>query len=241
MDNTALFKLTYGMFLLTAEDKGRHNGCIINTAVQVAENPIRIAVSVQKNNLTHDMIMNTGKFNISAITTEADFELFKHFGMQSGRDVDKFASYTDVDKSPNGLLYLKSANMYLSAEVIFGSDLGTHDLFIAEVKDAEVLSNAEPCTYAYYHKSIKPAPKKEKVGKWVCNVCGYEYEGNELPDDYICPLCKHGKDDFTYIPPAEEKKVNKYVCSVCGYVHEGDQPPEICPLCKVPSDKFNLV
>ena len=241
MDNTALFKLTYGMFLLTVEDKGRHNGCIINTAVQVAENPIRIAVSVQKNNLTHDMIMNTGKFNISAITTGADFELFKHFGMQSGRDADKFANYSDVEKSPNGLLYLKSANMYLSAEVIFGSDLGSHDLFIAEVKDAQVLSDAESCTYAYYHSRIKPAPQKQKTGKWVCKVCGYEYEGDELPDDYICPLCKHGKDDFMYVPPVEEKKLSKYICPVCGYVHEGEELPENCPWCNVPGSEFKLM
>ena len=240
MDSSALYKLTYGMFLLTTEDKGKHNGCIINTCIQVAENPVRIAFSVQKNNLTHDMIMNSAKINVSALTTEADFELFKHFGMQSGRDVDKFAGYDGIAQSANGLYYLTAANMYLSADVLFGSDLGTHTLFIAKVTDAQVLSEAEPCTYAYYHKSVKPAPVASAKGKWVCNVCGYVYEGDELPDDYICPLCKHGKEDFTYVPATESKNVKRYVCPVCGYVHEGDNPPEICPWCNIPGKDFVL-
>lgn len=198
MDNNALFKLTYGLFLLTAHDNNTDNGCIINTAIQVANNPTRIAISVINSNKTHDMIANTGIFNISSITTEADFELFKRFGMQSGKNVDKFMGFTDIARSNNGLLYLtKASNMYLSAKVTEQVDLGSHSLFIAELIDAQTLSDAPSCTYAYYQSNIKPQPVSNQKRTWTCSICGYVYEGEEIPDDYLCPLCKHDKTAFT--------------------------------------------
>ena len=206
MDNKALFNITYGLYLLTTKDENKDNGCIINTVTQVAEYPVRVSVSVSKNNLTCEMIKKSGKFNVSAITSLASFELFKHFGMQSGRAVDKFEGFKGVRRSANGIYYLtETSNMYLSAKVLDSHDLGTHMLFIAEVTDAEVLSPYSTCTYGEYQREIKPAPqksapaaepKKDEPKKWVCTVCGYVYEGDEVPDDYICPLCSHGKDVF---------------------------------------------
>lgn len=199
MDNTALYKLTYGMFLLTAWEDGKDNGCIINTAMQVANSPTRISIAVQKTNLTHDMIRHTGIFNVSSIATTADFELFRHFGMQSGGEVDKFADFTAVRRSENGLLYLtEQSNMYISAKVTDYLDLGSHTLFIAEVTDAEVLTEEESCSYAYYQDNIKVRPEaKTEQSSWTCSICGYVYEGDEVPDDYECPLCHHGKEYFT--------------------------------------------
>ena len=150
MNKKALYNLTYGLYLLTAQENGRDNGCVINTAVQVANDPTRISIAVIQKNRTHDMILATGQFNICAITTEAGFDLFRHFGMQSGRDADKFADFDQVARSENGLYYLtQAANMYLSARVVETMDLGTHTLFVAEVTDGEVLSAAPSCTYGY--------------------------------------------------------------------------------------------
>lgn len=208
MDMKALFKISYGMYLLTARQMGVDNGCIINTAMQVSQDPLRIAVSVQKSNKTHDMIHATGLFCISALTKEADFSFYQHFGMQSGADVDKFADFPHVTRTPSTIYRLsKYANMYATAVVTQEIDLGSHTLFIADITDAEVLSDAEPCTYADYHSTIKPkavpatpeAPAEKK--QWVCVVCGYVYEGEEVPDDYVCPWCKHGKADFEPLNP----------------------------------------
>lgn len=202
MNEKAFYNLTYGLFLLTAREDGRDNGCIINTAVQVANNPARIAISAIKQNLTCEMILRTGQFNISAITTKADFGLFKRFGMQSGRDVDKFADFTQVDRSENGLLYLTGpSNAFFSARVTEYLDLGSHILFVAEITDAQVLSQDPSCTYGYYQSDIKPKPRQtvSEKKRWVCTICGYIYEGDEVPDDYLCPLCKHGKEYFKLV------------------------------------------
>lgn len=198
MNTTALYNITYGVYLLSANENGQDNACIINTAVQVANNPARISISVIKDNLTHDMIMATKQFNLSAITKDAPFSLFQNFGMQSGRSADKFASFNDVKRSENGLLYLtKYSNAFLSLKVTETLDLGSHTLFIAELTDGEVLSSDESCTYGYYQTSIKQtAPQPETKKGFRCTVCGYVYEGDELPEDYICPLCKHGAEDF---------------------------------------------
>lgn len=198
MDNNALFKLTYGLFLLTSWEDGKDNGCIINTAMQVASNPTRISIAVQKTNLTHDMILRTGICNISSISKTADFELFQRFGMQSGRNTDKFADFNGVNRSENGLLYLtEHSNMYISAKVTERFDLGSHTLFIAEITDAQVLSEEESCSYAYYQSDIKAKPVvKTEKRSWTCSVCGYVYEGDEIPEDFECPLCHHGKEDF---------------------------------------------
>lgn len=195
MDQKAFYKLTYGLFLLTAREEGRDNGCIINTAIQAANDPPRLAFSVQKGNLTHDMIARTGVFAISSISTSATFDLFRRFGMQSGREVDKFEGFPDVERGANDLLYLtRGANMTMNGRVVDQMDLGSHTLFIGEVGDAVVLSDEPSCTYAYYQSDIKPK-KQEKKG-WVCTVCGYVYEGDPLPADFICPWCKHGAEDF---------------------------------------------
>ena len=198
MDNSALYKLTYGLFLLTVREAGKDNGCIINTAMQVASNPTRISFAVQKTNLTHDMVLRSGICNISSISTTADFELFRRFGMQSGRDSDKFAEYTGVDRGENGVLYLtEHSNMYISAKVTEHFDLGSHTLFVAELTDAVVLSEEESCSYAYYQDNIKVQPAEQSAQRsWTCSICGYVYEGEEVPDGYECPLCHHGKEYF---------------------------------------------
>lgn len=199
MDTTAFFKLSYGLFVLTAREGSKDNGCITNTVVQVTTTPNRITVAVNKGNYTHDMILHTGLFNVSILSEEASFQIFKHWGFQSGRDVDK-AVGIEFSRSENGLIYLtEGVNAVISAKVSSVIDLGTHSLFIADVTDAFNVSNVPSATYAYYHKNIKPsanntaAPKKKG---WVCTVCGYIYEGEELPADFICPICKHPASDF---------------------------------------------
>ncbi len=202
MDNKAMYKLSYGLFVVTAKVGDKVNGCITNTALQVASEPNQIAVAINKANLTHDMVMENKKLNISVISEDADFELFKHFGFQSGRDVDKFAGFTDCKYSPNELPYItKGTNAYFSLYVQNTVDLGSHTLFIGVPVAMEVLSDVHSATYAYYQRNIKPKP--QAVGKtpagetvWRCTICGYEYVGEELPEDFICPLCKHPASDF---------------------------------------------
>ncbi len=242
MNTKALYKLTYGVYLLTAREGGKDNGCIINTAVQVANQPTRISVAAIKGNLTHDMIARTGAFNLSSLTTEAAFSLFQHFGMQSGRSVDKFADFPDVARSANGLYYLtKWANAFFSLKVVESHDLGSHTLFVGELVDGDVLSSVPSCSYGYYQSDIKTKAAQPAVRKgWRCTVCGYIYEGETLPEDYLCPICKHGAEDFEKVS-AEPAAAKKWVCSVCGYVHEGDAAPEKCPVCKVPAEKFTEV
>ncbi|MCD7738156.1 MAG: flavin reductase [Lachnospiraceae bacterium] len=199
MDKKAMYKLSYGLFVLTAREDGRDNGCIVNTVTQVTSEPNRITVAVNKNNLTHDMVLRTGKFNVSVLTQKAPFATYQHWGFQSGRDVDKMEEIT-VSRSGNGLVYLpENANAYLSAEVIESKDLGTHTLFLADVTDGAVLSEDESVTYSYYQANVKPTPVPKKKKGFVCTVCGYIYEGDVLPEDFICPWCKHPASDFVPI------------------------------------------
>lgn len=194
----ALFDLSYGLYILTAREDGRDNGCIVNTACQITDTPQRITVTVNKATLTHEMILRTGLFNVSVLSTTAPMEIFRHFGFQSGKTVDKFENLT-VSRSKNGLTYIPwNTNAFISAKVIQVVDVGTHSIFVAEVEEAKVLSNEPSCTYDYYFKNIKPAPKPtgEKKTGWVCKICGYVYEGDPLPPDFICPICKHGAADF---------------------------------------------
>ena len=236
MNQQALYRITYGLYLLSARQDGRDNACIINTAVQVAEHPVRLAVSVIKGSLTHDMIAATGDFCLSALTEKTPFSTFQRFGMQSGRNADKFAGLDSLARSQSGLYYFTDSAAYLACRVINSVDLGTHTLFIGEVLEGEVLDNIPCCTYGYYQTHIKPKPAPAKKQGWVCSVCGYVHEG-DLPDDFICPLCRHGKEDF--VPLADEPKpAEKWICSICGYEHEGPQPPEKCPLCQQGADKF---
>ena len=200
MDKKAMYNLSYGLFVLTARSGEKDNGCIINTAAQVTSTPNRISITVNKENFTHDMVLESGKFNISILSQQAGFDLFRHFGFQSGRTVDKFDGYCPCKRSVNGLYYItEGTNAYISARVEQSIDLGSHTMFIASVEDMEVLSREPSATYAYYQSSIKPKPEQPaSQGKtvWRCTVCGYVYEGEELPADFICPLCKHPASDF---------------------------------------------
>ena len=199
MDNNVMFKISYGLYVLTAKDGEKSNGCIINTLQQVTGSPNGISIAVNKTNLTHDMIMDSRKFNISILSEKATFDIFKHFGFQSGRDTDKFADYP-AETAANGIPYIiEGANSYLSGNVISTVDLGTHTMFIADVEDGKSLSEDNSVTYDYYHKHIKESPQQPTKKGWVCKICGYVYEGEELPADFICPLCKHGAADFEKI------------------------------------------
>ena len=197
IEPNAMFKLSYGLFVLTAKDE-RDGGCIINAVNQITDSPKRISIAVNKANATHDMIARTGAFNLSVLTTETQFPLIQRFGFQSSRDADKFADYDFTARSENGLIYVtESSNAFISAKVVQALDYGTHTVFIADVTEAKVLSNAPSLTYAYYFEHVKPKPAalSEQKG-WVCKICGYIYEGDDLPADFICPLCKHGAEDF---------------------------------------------
>ena len=200
VDINALFKLSYGLFVVSAQDEnGRDNGCITNTVMQITDAPNRIAIGVNKANCTHDMILKTGKFTVSVLTEDAPFKLFQHFGFKSGKDVDKFQEFKHMDRCANGLYYLsKYSNALISGKVTAAQDCGTHTLFVADVTEACVLSDAPSVTYEYYFEHIKPKPPVGggiKTG-FVCKMCGYVYEGDTLPADFICPLCKHGADAF---------------------------------------------
>lgn len=196
---SAVFKLTYGLFVLTARDGDKDNGCVVNTALQVTANPLQVSVCVNKDNYTHDMIMKSGEYNVSILSQETPFAVFQRFGMQSGRDVDKFEGFDEIARTENGLYYLtKSANAVLSVKVNKTVDVGTHTMFIGEVVEEKELSNVPSVTYQYYFDNIKPKPEAKKKG-WVCKICGYVYEGEELPPDFICPVCKHGVEAFEKI------------------------------------------
>lgn len=198
VDLNAMFKLSYGLFVLSANDGSKDNGCIINTVMQVTDVKKRIAIAVNKANYTHDMIKKTGEFNVSVLTTDVPFKVFQQFGFQSGRDVDKFAQDGAVARTANGLRYIPEySNAVISGKVTEEYDYDTHTLFVADVTEAAVLSNIPSVTYQYYFDHIKPQPQPttNKTG-YVCKICGFIYEGEELPADYICPLCKHGAEDF---------------------------------------------
>ena len=201
MDNSALYKIGYGLYVLTAQDKVKDNGCIVNTVLQVTGAPsVTGVIAVNKQNYTHDMVMNTKKFNLSILSTEAPFSVFSHFGFQSGGKVDKFAGFADVARSENGLYYLtQNANAYLSFAVTDCIDFGSHTMFRAEIVDGKNLSEIDSVTYAYYQAHIKPKPQAAAKKGFRCNICNYVYEGETLPADFICPICKHGASDFVEI------------------------------------------
>lgn len=200
MNNKAMYKLSYGLFVLTATDGDKDNGCITNTAIQAASDPQVITFCVNKGNFTHDMIIKTRKANISVLSEAADFDLFRHFGFQSGRDVDKFAGFTDYKRGTNGVpIITRGTNAYFSLWVTDTVDLGSHTMFIAKIADMDVLSEVPSATYTYYQNEIKPKPQPATAtGKtvWRCTVCGYIYDGDPIPADFICPICKHPASDF---------------------------------------------
>ena len=198
VEQNAMFSLSYGLFVLTARDGAKDNGCIINTVTQLTDTPKRISIAVNKANYTHDMIKKTGVFNVSVLSNDAPFAMFQHYGFQSGRDVDKFAGVQGMARATNGVYYLPyCTNAFISARVTQTIEFETHTLFIADVTEARQLSDVPSMTYAYYFANVKPKPSKLKEQHgWVCKICGYVYEGEELPADFICPLCKHGAEDF---------------------------------------------
>ena len=258
-DPKVMFKLTYGLFVLTVNHNGKDNGCIINTAIQAASEPNTVSVAVNKANYTHDMLLSADAFTVSVISQDADFDLFKRFGFQSGRTADKFEGLNEVERTDVGTLAVtRGTNAWISARITGRFDLGSHTLFLGKVENGKILSDIPSVTYGYYQENIKPKPQKRvENGKtiWRCTVCGYEWEGDELPPDFICPICKHPAADFEKVVHAaqntamnmsqpeakvyvkEEQKM-KYVCPVCGYVYEGDNPPAECPVCHVPGEKF---
>ncbi|MBQ7282709.1 MAG: flavin reductase [Spirochaetales bacterium] len=197
-DMSALFKIGYGLYVITSNDGRRDNGMIVNTVSQVTNAPNRIAVCINKQNYTHHVVQQSGVMNLNCLSTEAPFSVFERFGFQSGRSVDKFegSDFEDL-RSDNGLRFLsKYINAMMSLKVERYVDLDTHGMFICTVTEARVLSDKETMTYSYYQSNVKPKPKTEGKKGWVCKICGYVHEGEELPEDFICPLCKHGAADF---------------------------------------------
>lgn len=206
VDRKALHSITYGLFVLSSRSNGKDNACITNTLCQVAESPLLVSIAVNKSNYTNELIQKSGIFNVSMISTSAKMDLFKRFGFVSGRDVDKFESYDKTERSLNGVLYItENTCSFLSASVVQTVDVGSHWLYIAQVTEAKKLSDEAPCSYSYYLSDIKATSvkstndlesKAEKKVAWVCKICGYVYEGDPLPADFICPICKHGAEDF---------------------------------------------
>lgn len=205
MGKNAMYNISYGLYIVTSKTF-KDNGCISNTAIQVTSSPNRASITINKANLTHDMIMESGVLTISILSEKATFGLFERFGMKSGRDVDKFDGFTASRRAANGTLYItRGTNAYISGKVCQSIDLGTHTMFIFDVEESEVLNNDPSVTYAYYQANIKPKP--QAVGTdtatgqtiWRCTVCGYEYVGEELPDDFECPWCHHPAADFVKV------------------------------------------
>lgn len=200
MDKKALYSLSYGVFMVGTKSGDKKNGCITNTCIQVANSPTRVGLSVIKTNYTCDLILESGIFTVSLLDKSVTFETIKHFGMQSGRNVDKLADMT-LPEDAYGVPYLGwQACAMLSCKVVESHDLGSHVFFIAEVLDAKVLSENEPLTYDYYQSTIKPKPaakpEDKKIKGWRCKICGYVYEGEKIPADFLCPKCGHDVSDF---------------------------------------------
>ena len=196
IDPTALFNIGYGLYVITSNDGKKDNGMIGSSVMQVTSSPERVAVTINKNTYSHGVIKATGKMNLNCLTVDAPFKVFEAFGFVSGRDVDKFRDCTP-NRSENGLVYLpRYINSYISLEVEQYIDLGTHGMFICAVTESAVISKVETMSYSYYHKNVKPKPQAEKKKGYVCTVCGYIHDEEELPDDFVCPICNHGREVF---------------------------------------------
>lgn len=253
-----LFKITYGLYVLTSEAEGKEGGCVINTLSQQTSEPERFSVTVNKLNFTHDLIMKSGKFSVALLSKSVKFDLIKGFGMRSGRDADKFAGIAYRTAKNGCKVPVEGVMGWFDMKVESTVDFGTHTMFVASVTDTVVSDEkGEELTYAYYHSDVKPKPAPPTPASadeevWVCRICGYVHRG-PLPQDFVCPVCKHGAQDFekakTVGSSADEIKENitvvkgekimaKFRCTVCGYVHEGTEAPEKCPLCKAPKEKF---
>lgn len=224
----ALFNIPYGLYVLTAKTN-KINGCIINTLMQVTSNPNRISVTVNKDNHTTKMIEETGEFNVSILDKTVKFDMFERFGFSSGKDVDKFNNFKDFKIAKNNIPYITThTNSYFCAKVVDKFDVGTHVIFVADIEESGILSTNESVTYSYYHANIKPKPQKANKKSYVCKICGYVHEEDELPNDFVCPICKHGAEVFE-LQQVNSKK--KYVCPTCGYSEESEMPIETCIIC----------
>ena len=279
IDKKAFHQFTYGLFLLTSRVGSRDNGCIVNTAIQSASEPRQVSVCCIKGSCTQEMIDESGIFCVSVLGESTPAAFFKHFGMQSGHDVDKFEQSAsaeilggEVARCESGLVYEKSANAFFSCKVVVREELGSHVMYSAEVVEAQRLSDEPSITYDYYRNVTRkqgeqvaqpkqagePAQAQGAIVAWKCSICGYIYEGVELPADFICPLCKHGAEDFEPVYETADSAAapdtaaagdasavgvaaSKWVCKVCGYIYEGEQPPEECPVCHAPASMFEKV
>ena len=279
IDKKAFHQFTYGLFLLTSRVGSRDIGCIVNTAIQSASEPRQVSVCCIKGSCTQEMIDESGIFCVSVLGESTPAAFFKHFGMQSGHDVDKFEQSAsaeilggEVARCESGLVYEKSANAFFSCKVVVREELGSHVMYSAEVVEAQRLSDEPSITYDYYRNVTRkqgeqvaqpkqagePAQAQGAIVAWKCSICGYIYEGVELPADFICPLCKHGAEDFEPVYETADSAAapdtaaagdasavgvaaSKWVCKVCGYIYEGEQPPEECPVCHAPASMFEKV
>ncbi len=193
----AIYNISYGVFVLTVKEGEKKNGCIINTLMQVTSTPNQVSITVNKDNLTTEILKNTGAFNVSIIDKTATFDLIKRFGFASGKTTDKFGNFNGFKEANNGIPYItEGCNSYVSCKVVKTIDVGTHLTFVAEVLDDVVLNENKPLTYAEYLSDVKPKPQTTTKTSYVCKICGYVYEGEELPKDFVCPICKHGVEDF---------------------------------------------
>ena len=228
----ALFNISYGIYILTAKDE-KNNGCVINTLMQVTSNPNQISVTVNKDNHTTKIIEKTGIFNVSVLDQTTSFDLIKRFGFQSGKNVDKFEGFNNYKIAQNGVAYItKNVNCYLSAKVNKKIDVGTHYIFVADLVDSQVISMNLPATYAFYQSNIKPKPEVKFKKVYVCRVCGYIYQGDILPEDFVCPICKHGAEAFELVEQeVQEKKTienqvkqgsKQFYCPECGNMEKGE-------------------
>ena len=196
IDKTALFKIGYGLYAVTSNDGTKDNALIVNTVIQVTDSPLRVTVTINKNNYSHNVILNSGILNVCCLSEDTPFEIFERLGMHSGKNEDKLSGI-HTWKAPNGLLLLSCEymNAYLCLKVIDTVDFGTHTMFVCDVTDSMSCTDEPSMTYAYYHANVKPKPQAKKKG-YVCTICGYVHEGDTLPDDFVCPWCKHGADFF---------------------------------------------
>ncbi len=272
IDTKAFHQFTYGLFLLSARNGERDNACIVNTAVQAASEPRQISVACIKGSCTQEFIEASGRFCVSVLGESTPLEYFEHFGMKSGHDEEKFVASDDATPGANprraesGLVYEKDACAFFDCHVVDSLDLGSHVMYVGEAEQASRLSDEPPITYEHYRNvtrkqgaSTAPSSENAQISAWKCSICGYIYEGESLPADFICPICKHGSEDFepVYADAADNEHSKpaatvpletnskgvtimetKWVCSVCGYIYEGAEPPAECPVCHAPASAF---
>lgn len=196
IDKTSLFKIGYGLYAITYNDNNRDNGLIVNTVMQITDTPLRISVTINKLNYSHDVILNSGIMNVCCLSEATPFDVFEALGFHSGRDTDKLSGISTW-KGPNGLSLLSCEymNAYMCLRVVDTVDFGTHTMFVCEITDSMTCTDDKSMTYSYYHANVKPKPQAKKKG-FVCKICGYVHEGDTLPDDFVCPWCKHSADAF---------------------------------------------